>query len=224
MNQLTTSSVPSTPAQPSPQPPPRPPVTSARVTVVVAVVWTLVMVVTAVIALVTKGDMQAWAEGTGGDSAGFMLLLGCAGAATLCMWTAWAAGAVWLVGLRRVAEAVAPERWYRRSVLWSVLGWGVPVVNLWFPLQALGDAMSALGVRARGLLPVWWATWLLALFGMNAGQALGGDLMSAQDVERWVIGHVIAAVVMVLALPGWLLVVRRSTAAAVERTATAGVR
>lgn len=224
MSQLTTSPVPSTPAQPSPPTPPGPPVTSARVTVVVAVVWTLVMVVTAVIALVAKGDMQAWAEGTGGDSAGFLLLLGCAGAATLCMPTAWAAGAIWLYGLRRVAEAVAPGHWHRRSVVWSVLGWGVPVVNLWFPLQAVGDAMSALGVRARGLLAIWWVTWLLAFFGMNAGQALGGDLMSAQDIERWVIGHCVAAVVMVLALPGWILVVRRATAAAVERSAMAGVR
>lgn len=39
-------------------------------------------------------------------------------------------------------------------------------------------------------------------------------MLSAHGLSRWVTGHVVAEVAMAIALPGWVMVLRRATAAA----------
>lgn len=192
----------------------RPPVISGWVAIGVAVAWAVVTVGSAAVAFLTRGEMQAWVTGTGNDDSGptFLLLLGAV--EMLLMLAAWISGGVWLLGIRRVSAAVAPGYPHRRSEVWAFLGWVVPIVSLWFPLQMIADALSSLGGRSKLLLPVWWASWLVAMIGGNAAGRMGGDLMTADQVGAWVTGIGIAALLVVLALPPWVLVVRRLTAAA----------
>lgn len=199
---------------PSARPPVRPPVVSGWVVIGAATAWTLVTVASAAVGLLTKGEMQAWVEGWGEDNSGFVLLVALGVLEAITMLVAWVAVSVWLLGLRSAGEAVSPSRPHRRSQLWAVLGWVVPVVSLWFPLQVVEDALRAVGGRSRRLLPVWWATWLVALIGGNLAGHVGGDLVTAGQVTEWVVGLTVAAGLMLLALPAWVLVVRRATTAA----------
>ncbi|UUZ44190.1 hypothetical protein LP422_16830 [Janibacter limosus] len=102
------------------------PVLSARLAVGAAVGWTVVALVTAVVAVVTKGEMQAYVEGTGDASRGFVILTVLGGAQIVLMICARLAGSIWLLGVRGVARAVDPRYPYRRSDVWAVLGWVVP--------------------------------------------------------------------------------------------------
>ncbi|MDN5716052.1 MAG: DUF4328 domain-containing protein [Janibacter sp.] len=198
----------------TPRPPVAAPVLSGRLAVGTAVGWTLVAVVSAVVALVTKGETQAWVEGTGDDSRGFFILAGLGAAESILMVAAWIAGSIWLLGLRAVAEVVAPGHPHRRSQIWAVAGWAVPILHLWFPLQVVADALSAVGSRSRRLLLAWWTTWLLASVVGYAASHLGGDLMTAGQVSQWVTGLTVDAVLTLLALPAWVVLVRRATRAA----------
>lgn len=211
------------PVTPGTLPGVRPPVVVGWVAIGVAVAWVVVSVLTAVVAQLTKGEMQAWVEGSGGHGSGFTLISVLAVVEGLLMLAAWIAAGVWLLGIRRVAAATARGYPHRRSEVWALLGWVVPVVSLWFPYQVVGDALSALRGRSTALLPVRWTCWLVAMIGGNATGQLGGDLMTADEVGEWVTGIGIAALLMLLALPSWVLVVRRLTSAAQSAvTGTAG--
>jgi Domain of unknown function (DUF4328) len=59
----------------------------------------------------------------------------------------------------------------RRARAWAFWGWIVPIVNLWFPFQIMGDIWRA-GLPAEersetALLPaLWWTCWLLSGLGI----------------------------------------------------------
>lgn len=191
----------------NPRPPVTAPVLSGRLAVGAAVGWTLVAVASAVAALVTKGEMQAYVEGAGDESRGFVILTVLGGHQILLMICAWLAGSVWLLGVRGVARAVDPEYPYRRSDLWAVLGW---IVSLWFPLQVVSDSWSAVrGPSPRRLLTLWWTAWLVAMVLGNACSRMGGDLVTSDEVGSWVLGTCIAALLLLVALPTWRAVVAR---------------
>lgn len=55
----------------------------------------------------------------------------------------------------------------RRARGWTFWGWIVPIVNLWFPFQLMGDIWRAgLPAERRGrtawLPALWWTCWLLS--------------------------------------------------------------
>jgi hypothetical protein len=60
----------------------------------------------------------------------------------------------------------------RRARAWTFWGWVIPVINLWFPFQLMGDIWRA-GLpedrREKTAWPLvaWWTTWLLA--GLTIG-------------------------------------------------------
>ncbi len=72
------------------------------------------------------------------------------------------------------------------------------------------------------LLPTWWASWLVASTVGTAAAQMGGDLLTARDVAKWVLGLQIAAVLFGLAILPWVLVVRRVTTSA-QDAARSGV-
>ena len=61
--------------------------------------------------------------------------------------------------------------WQRRARGWAFWGWIVPIVNLWFPFQIMGDIWRAgLPAEQRGetawLPALWWTSWLLSGLGI----------------------------------------------------------
>ena len=108
---------------------------------------------------------------------------------------------IWLyraAGLARKAGLFA-----RRDPVWAILGFIVPVVNLWFPYQVARDCLQA-GDPRRRLSARWWTWYLIsACFGAAAG--------SVGSVSRT--GALIAAAVAVVGYVLSVLYVRRMIAA-----------
>lgn len=87
--------------------------------------------------------------------------------------TIFVLGIVFTVWFRRARINAERQGWkQRRARAWAFWGWVIPVVNLWFPFQIMGDIWRA-GLPAAqrhktAWLPaLWWTTWLLAGFGQR---------------------------------------------------------
>jgi len=82
---------------------------------------------------------------------------------------------VWFYRARINAERHGYRQ--RRARGWAFWGWIVPIVNLWFPFQIMGDIWRAgLPAELRGetawLPALWWTCWLLSGLGIyGAGEA-----------------------------------------------------
>ncbi|HSR84186.1 MAG TPA: DUF4328 domain-containing protein [Streptosporangiaceae bacterium] len=71
----------------------------------------------------------------------------------------------------------------RRALGWTFWGWVVPIINLWFPFQIMGDIWRA-GLppqrrRQTAWLPLlWWTCWLASglSFGARAAAANAGPI------------------------------------------------
>ncbi len=91
--------------------------------------------------------------------------------------TIFVLGIMFIVWFRR-ARIDAEGHGYRqrRARGWAFWGWVLPIVNLWFPFQVMGDIWRA-GLppqqrRQTAWLPVlWWICWLVSglSFGARAG-------------------------------------------------------
>ncbi len=118
---------------------------------------------------------------------------------------------VWLSRSRELATAVQPRATQARGPAWVWLGWIVPVVNLWFPLQVVRDIRAATGAvpdrsrSARGL-GWWWCCWVVALLAENVSVNVDGD-----DVLRTQL-DALALVATVVGYALWVRVVRDLTA------------
>ena len=81
---------------------------------------------------------------------------------------------VWFYRARINAERHGYRQ--RRARGWAFWGWIVPIVNLWFPFQIMGDIWWAgLPAEQRGetawLPALWWTCWLLSGLGIfGAGE------------------------------------------------------
>jgi hypothetical protein len=72
----------------------------------------------------------------------------------------------------------------RRARGWAFWGWIVPIVNLWFPFQIMGDiwraGLPAEQRRETAWLPaLWWTCWLLSglgIFGAGAMSVNSGSV------------------------------------------------
>ncbi|GAA2205710.1 hypothetical protein GCM10009850_011680 [Nonomuraea monospora] len=76
---------------------------------------------------------------------------------------------LWFHRVRVVAEQLAPGRLRYRPAM-AVLGWFIPLGNLWLPKQIADDVWHASSPPGRGgamapagLLHAWWALWLATL-------------------------------------------------------------
>jgi hypothetical protein len=103
----------------------------------------------------------------------------------------------------------------RRARGWAFWGWIVPIVNIWFPFQIMGDIWRAglpAGQRRKtAWLPaLWWTCWLLS------GLSFGAQAMSANSGP---IPH-IAADTNIGSL--FLLAIAGATLIAIIRTVTDG--
>jgi Domain of unknown function (DUF4328) len=95
----------------------------------------------------------------------------------------------------------------RRARGWAFWGWIVPIVNLWFPFQIMGDIWRAglpAGQRTEtAWLPaLWWTCWLLSGLGI-----FGAGVMT---VNSGSVPHIVAdtntASLCFLAVAGALLI------------------
>ncbi|GAA3141457.1 hypothetical protein GCM10010466_35550 [Planomonospora alba] len=89
---------------------------------------------------------------------------------------------IWLFRARSNAEAMMPVP-HRRNAAWIVFGWGVPIVNFWYPRQIVDDIwttswLGSLGhtglggltlrtARRSRLVSAWWLLWVIGMIIPN---------------------------------------------------------
>jgi Domain of unknown function (DUF4328) len=122
---------------------------------------------------------------------------------------------VWLLKSRNLIEHRVPEFVHKRSKVWIWLGWWVPIVSLWFPLQVVRDIRrgSVGHPRGAGILAGWWAFWLIYQIGYQIPSAMTTSTEltdpSTFDALPWVEG--INTLAVVVALACWLGIIRQIT-------------
>jgi Domain of unknown function (DUF4328) len=93
---------------------------------------------------------------------------------------------LWFHRARVNAECLGYRQ--RHSPGWTFWGWLVPFVNLWFPVQIMGDIWRA-GRPARPLshLPgLWWTAWLVSGLGGGMSRiAANSGLRPSLAVNTW---------------------------------------
>ncbi|MFI1365915.1 DUF4328 domain-containing protein [Streptomyces griseochromogenes] len=77
----------------------------------------------------------------------------------------------WLWRVRVNAEAFNPGG-HSKARGWTIGGWFVPVVNLWFPRRVTLDIWDSSAPWAErpghALVNLWWAMWIVSLFADRA--------------------------------------------------------
>ncbi|WP_112272662.1 DUF4328 domain-containing protein [Lentzea terrae] len=89
---------------------------------------------------------------------------------------------LWMNRARRNAEAITPQQHRFRNV-WVVIGWLIPVVNLYIPYAVMQDIWRAsdrsqptLGLQHRepsGLVLLWWICFLASNFSLTLSAQYG---------------------------------------------------
>ncbi|MFI5624636.1 DUF4328 domain-containing protein [Nocardioides sp. NPDC051685] len=123
-------------------------------------------------------------------------------------------GCLWLLRSYDFARVVNPTFHMRRSRAWVWLGWWVPIVSLWFPLQVVDDVRRATANnQPRPSLAIWWTAWLVAILSTN----LSGKIFNSEDVlsrDAIIIVAMIdalSAIALVIACVSWISIIRGIT-------------
>ncbi|MFD7448715.1 DUF4328 domain-containing protein [Kitasatospora sp. NPDC059827] len=107
-------------------------------------------------------------------------------AASFVLWgAAGVAFLVWLWRARINAEALGGRDAHRRSRMWTVGSWTVPVANLWYPYQVVTDIWRASAPRRPApdtLVKAWWAFFILAEIVKPVQWRLANSEESESDV------------------------------------------
>jgi hypothetical protein len=93
---------------------------------------------------------------------------------------------------------------------WAILGWFVPIWNLFRPKQIVNQLWrGSAGSEPPGFLAAWWALWLIGNWmGNLAGRAAGTTLESYRTADRVdAVGSVLLFVAAILAI----VMIRRIT-------------
>ncbi|MFI0356291.1 DUF4328 domain-containing protein [Actinomadura sp. 9N407] len=123
---------------------------------------------------------------------------------------------VWLWRAHANAEIIdgaAPE-WNRK---WVILGWIVPVLNLWVPRQIVADIWrTSAPSTGTGLINAWWALWLVFYIASQVVSRMGAVSMEALRTQTW--AYVLITPLGIAAAAVAILVIRRITQAQAEQS------
>lgn len=197
------------PAAPGPPGPParEAPTALAVAAAVLAVVVALLQVATAVAAVPAAGDLRDVLE-NGGSAGLFSWYTALAVLILPVLVASYVVTCLWLQQARSNAEAIRPVVRHRRGSIWVWLGWWVPIVSLWFPLQVVRDVAegSATTGRRPGL-GLWWTGWLVWLFANRASAQVVGS-SDPEVVGSLPVVEGIGTLALVVACVQWCRLVR----------------
>lgn len=205
-----------------PQPPPYgllPPVPSglAKAAIGLAIAYTALRVVAAVLSypmVVAANDVAT--ETTPATTTWILLILSAvlSIAAVVLLFSIWVVGSLWLMRSYEFLRALRPTFHMQRSIAWTWLGWWVPIVSFWFPVQIVDDIQRGTAHdESRPSLAGWWSAWLIGLITtqISAQVASQSEVLShdATMVVAFLDG--IAGLAIVIGCVLWISIIRRIT-------------
>ena len=123
-------------------------------------------------------------------------------------------GCLWLLRSYDFAKVINPTFHMRRSRAWVWLGWWVPIVSLWFPLQVVDDVRRATAKnQPHSSLAIWWTAWLVAIFAANLSGRIfnSDDVLSRDAIIIVAMIDALSAVALVIACVNWISIIRGIT-------------
>lgn len=112
---------------------------------------------------------------------------------------------VWLVRSRRNAERVSYGTEHRHTRGWVIGSWFTPIVNFWWPMQAVQDIWRAVDpaqqdrpLQARntsGFVTAWWAVFIVNSFGDQAVTRLALQDADPSTVATWTWANTVITIV-----------------------------
>lgn len=208
------------PGQPTPAPPPQLPAiprSLATAAIWLAVAFTVAHVATGIVSYPSALASNDVATSSVTDNSTLFWLVAAmifSFGTVIVMIPLYVIGCLWLQRSYEFALAVRPTFQMRRSVVWAWLGWWVPIVSLWFPLQVVDDVRKATARdEPRPGLALWWFAWLVAMWASQiSGRVFASDEVLSHDAI--VIVAILDAVVAVAAVLGcvlWISIIRGIT-------------
>lgn len=101
---------------------------------------------------------------------------------------------------------------HRREQTWVWLGWWMPIVSLWFPLQVVEDVRNA-SVRPerhfKGYLGTWWMAWLTLLISWRISDrmAISHHVLSDGEITFMALLSTLSAVAAAVGGFLWIRIV-----------------
>lgn len=127
-----------------------------------------------------------------------------------------ATGVCWLVWQYRAAVrilAMNPTA-TRRSPVWHVISWMIPVISWWFPFQNVKDLVVASRANlTSGILGTWWGLWIASTTLVSLSGRLSWNADSLSDYTAAMSTSLLGEVLSVAAVPLALMVLARTTEA-----------
>ncbi|OIJ25362.1 DUF4328 domain-containing protein [Nocardioides luteus] len=207
---------PGTPQQPAPQLPATPR-TLATAAIWLAVALTVAEVATAVVSYPSGQASNDVATSSVIDDSTMLWLIGgmiLSLGTTIVMIPVYVIGCLWLQRSYELALALRPTYRMGRSVVWVWLGWWVPIVSLWFPLQVVDDVRTATARdEPRPSLAMWWLAWLVALVAgqISARVFASEEVLSHDALVIVAMLDALVAVAMVFGCIKWISIIRGIT-------------
>lgn len=154
--------------------------------VIILIIITTVLDIVNTVADWTLGDVAAgYVEGTAAQAS--------AAAALLMLLWIWLVAyvlagitfIVWMYWARLNSHATASRHQHKWAPMWVILGWLIPIVNLFVPQAVMQDIWRAsdrsqgtlaLQLRPRsGLVTAWWSCWIVSFVLAYVGARLQTD-------------------------------------------------
>lgn len=121
---------------------------------------------------------------------------------------------IWFWRVRVNAEAFNPGG-HSKSRGWTIAGWFVPVVNLWFPRRVTLDVWDSSAPWAErpghALVNFWWGVWIVSLFADRAATTEYKDADAASQLHQAARMMLVSDVVDIVAAALAILVVLKIT-------------
>ncbi len=125
-----------------------------------------------------------------------------------------AAGICWLVWQYRAAvrvRAITPAA-TRRTPVWHVVSWFIPVIAWWFPFQNMKDlVVAARAAVSPGILGTWWGLWIASTAMASLSGRLSWNASSLSDYPAVMSTSLLGELLSIAAVPLAIMVLTRAT-------------
>jgi len=125
-----------------------------------------------------------------------------------------ATGICWVVWQYRAAvrvRAITPTA-TRRTPVWHVVSWLIPVIAWWFPFQNVKDLVVASRASlTRAILGTWWGLWIASTAFVSLSGRLSWNAETLADYPAVMSTSLLGELLSIAAVPLAIVILTRAT-------------